>query len=65
MPRQRKVDPLCAFAAEGIECSQVLDCCDCGGNDCGCRGCWSCNACEHCMDPETPDPEEAPHGHQT
>ena len=24
------------------------NCCDCGGNDCGCAYCWSCNACEYC-----------------
>lgn len=34
---------------DGCDCSQHYDCCDCGGNDCGCRGCFSCNACEHCM----------------
>lgn len=31
------------------ECDKVLDCCDCGGNSCGCRGCWSCNACDDCL----------------
>jgi len=31
-------------------CETMYDCCDCGGNECGCRGCWSCNACEDCLD---------------
>jgi hypothetical protein len=31
-------------------CSEIYNCCDCGGNDCGCRYCWSCNACEDCLE---------------
>lgn len=31
-------------------CEKLYDCCDCGGNDCGCGYCWSCNACEECLD---------------
>jgi len=30
-------------------CDDMFDCCDCGGNDCGCSYCWSCNACERCL----------------
>jgi hypothetical protein len=30
-------------------CEDYFDCCDCGGNDCGCAYCWSCNACEDCL----------------
>lgn len=30
-------------------CSEIYNCCDCGGNDCGCAYCWSCNACEDCL----------------
>ena len=30
-------------------CEVYYDCCDCGGNDCGCGYCWSCNACEECL----------------
>jgi len=30
-------------------CEDYYNCCDCGGNDCGCRYCWSCNACEFCL----------------
>lgn len=30
-------------------CSSLYDCCDCGGNECGCLYCWSCNACEVCL----------------
>lgn len=30
-------------------CEDFYDCCDCGGNDCGCAYCWSCNACEECL----------------
>ena len=30
-------------------CSYYFDCCDCGGNDCGCGYCWSCKACEECI----------------
>lgn len=32
----------------GLTCEDLFDCCDCGGNDCGCIYCWSCNACDHC-----------------
>ena len=31
-------------------CSKTFDCCDCGGNNCGCAYCWSCNACEECLE---------------
>lgn len=34
---------------EICNCDAIYDCCDCGGNDCGCGGCWSCNACEDCL----------------
>lgn len=30
-------------------CEEIYNCCDCGGNDCGCGYCWSCNACEDCL----------------
>jgi hypothetical protein len=31
-----------------LDCSELYDCCDCAGEDCGCRYCWSCNACDSC-----------------
>lgn len=31
------------------DCSELYNCCDCGGNDCGCGYCFSCNACENCL----------------
>lgn len=31
------------------ECSDLYNCCDCGGNACGCRYCFSCNACDSCQ----------------
>lgn len=34
------------------KCSKMFDCCDCGGNNCGCSGCWSCNACDNCQGEE-------------
>lgn len=30
-------------------CTDLFDCCDCGGEGCGCNGCFSCNACEACQ----------------
>lgn len=33
-----------------MSCRELFDCCDCGGNECGCRECFSCNACEHCLE---------------
>jgi hypothetical protein len=30
-------------------CSELFNCCDCGGNDCGCAYCFSCHACDHCL----------------
>ncbi len=35
-----------------IECGDSYDCCDCGGNECGCSYCFSCNACEECLNEE-------------
>lgn len=32
------------------DCSNLYNCCDCGGNNCGCAYCFSCNACEFCLD---------------
>jgi hypothetical protein len=29
---------------------EYYDCCDCGGNNCGCGGCYSCHVCEDCRD---------------
>ena len=31
-------------------CSDFFNCCDCGGNDCGCGYCWSCKACDNCKE---------------
>ena len=31
-------------------CSDLYDCCSCGGNDCGCGYCWDCNACDFCKE---------------
>lgn len=33
-------------------CEEHLNCCDCGGVDCGCAYCWSCHACDHCLNAE-------------
>ena len=33
-------------------CSEMYNCCDCGGVDCGCPYCWSCNACATCLNQE-------------
>lgn len=33
-------------------CSDLYNCCDCGGNNCGCAYCFSCHACEHCQTQE-------------
>ncbi|MBD1389471.1 hypothetical protein IC617_08530 [Neiella sp. HB171785] len=37
---------------QGDTCSEHYNCCDCGGNQCGCRGCFSCNACHLCTGEE-------------
>jgi hypothetical protein len=34
------------------ECSDLFNCCFCGGDECGCRYCFDCNACEHCLEEE-------------
>ena len=34
------------------DCREMFNCCDCGGNDCGCPGCYSCNACDTCLSKE-------------
>lgn len=33
-------------------CHDHYNCCDCGGNDCGCGYCFSCNACDYCKSGE-------------
>ncbi|EKO3607081.1 hypothetical protein M6C35_001989 [Vibrio metschnikovii] len=33
----------------GRGCSEFYNCCDCGGNQCGCAYCFSCRACDHCL----------------
>jgi hypothetical protein len=43
------------------ECSDLYNCCNCGGENCGCGGCFSCNACPTCIDnQDLPDGEELP-----
>lgn len=32
-----------------VDCGEMYNCCDCGGNDCGCSYCFSCRACEVCL----------------
>ena len=34
---------------EDCNCSEVYNCCSCGGVGCGCLYCWNCNACEECL----------------
>jgi hypothetical protein len=31
------------------KCEDLYNCCNCGGDDCGCGGCFSCNACIVCL----------------
>ena len=31
-------------------CEDLYNCCDCGGEGCGCAYCFSCNACDSCKD---------------
>lgn len=44
----------CVHEESGLTCSEMYNCCDCGGDDraCGCAYCWSCNACENCLENE-------------
>ncbi|MCG6459633.1 hypothetical protein K6U44_04060 [Vibrio parahaemolyticus] len=37
------------------ECTDLYNCCDCGGHHCGCRYCFSCNACDHCLNGDDED----------
>jgi len=39
-------------ATTAIDCSDLFNCCDCGGNNCGCDYCSSCNYCESCKEYE-------------
>lgn len=43
---------MCNSMTNGELCEKLFNCCDCGGNSCGCRGCFSCNACEVCINSE-------------
>lgn len=40
----------CENENSGYTCEDLFDCCDCGGNECGCAYCWACNACEACKE---------------
>jgi hypothetical protein len=45
----KRVQDNCENSNGNYTCSDLFDCCDCGGHDCGCAYCWSCNACEFCL----------------
>jgi hypothetical protein len=30
-------------------CSDHYNCCNCGGESCGCAYCFSCHACDYCQ----------------
>lgn len=45
----------CLNAGDGSECSEMYDCCRCGGNKCGCAYCFDCNACHVCKGEEEDD----------
>lgn len=34
------------------QCHSLFNCCDCGGNECGCSYCFSCKACDFCLKEE-------------
>ncbi len=38
-------------------CGNYYNCCNCGGNNCGCAYCFSCNACEACKDDDINEDE--------
>lgn len=47
----RILDNMCEeMDGNGDCCHQHYNCCDCGGNNCGCSGCFSCKACPFCKD---------------
>ena len=37
------------------DCYELFNCCDCGGNNCGCQYCFSCNACDNCLEEREED----------
>ena len=42
----------CEHYGPNHSCEEYLDCCDCGGSECGCCYCWTCNACHTCLNTE-------------
>lgn len=50
--------PVCENAPE-MTCDVMFNCCDCGGNDCGCGYCFSCHACAVCRGETEPKRETA------
>jgi len=38
-----------------VDCSELFNCCSCGGNECGCAYCFDCNACDNCKEYEKDD----------
>ena len=47
-----KADPNCEHVKTGskYQCTEIFNCCNCGGNDCGCGYCFSCKACDYCKE---------------
>ena len=41
-----------AYKGKQADCHNLYNCCDCGGNECGCPSCFSCKACEFCLNEE-------------
>lgn len=35
--------------SDSSTCSDLYNCCSCGGANCGCAYCFDCNACDHCL----------------
>ena len=40
---------ICEYKSNEGTCEDWYNCCDCGGEECGCGYCWTCNACDHCL----------------
>lgn len=38
----------CQLKDGNLTCRNLFNCCDCGGEGCGCHYCFSCNACDYC-----------------
>jgi hypothetical protein len=44
----------CLYTSKGETCGSLFNCCNCGGEECGCAYCYACRRCEACAAEDDP-----------